>query len=251
MNATGRELVEGALDLILEPGEGHDVENVNLIVRQSKFIIDSINSDASVAVGGVERVVVNGITAPSFTWGPGGDVNRTTLPSDLVSWNAIDPGPPPAQGAADPRQEYGRGGHFLTTEEWSNLQFLKEDTADRPQHLYWPKTLNNVGQYTIFIWPTPSGPVNLAIYAAVPKFDRLDLNTTYRLDVGRGEYLMTQLALHAAPLFGFDPSPQLRQRARDAAIRLGSFSREDGTLQPASPRYLIGHHNRHGYSWVG
>ena len=239
MKITGRRIIELALDLALEPGQEHDGENIAILARHSEILLPSLNAEPSTAVGGVERVVVD-LPAPSntFSWGPGGTIDRSQLPSGIQSWNAIEPS----------GQEYPRGARLLSTTEYADLQWDKDSDSDWPTYLYWPRTLNDSGQYEFFYWPRTSAPgTRIALYAKVPKLDGIALDGEYELDTGRSDFLVTQLALAAGPVFGIDTSPSLRMRARESAIRLGAFSREEETLQPPSRRYLIGGHwNRRG-----
>lgn len=240
MRATGREIVEAALELVMGPGADHDIENSEALAQHSKFVLDSLNAEPSTAIGGVERVVVPlPAGSNSFTWGPGGTIDRSELPSGIVAWNSIEPS----------GQEYPRGARLLSSTEFADLQWDKDADSDWPTYLYWPRTLNDSGQYEFFYWPRTSAPgTSIALYASVPKLDNIELDGEYQLDTGRGDFLVTQLALAASPVFGFPVSPQLRGRAREAAIRLGAFSREEETLQPPSRRYLLGGKwNRRGH----
>ena len=239
MNIRGSELIDLALDLALEPGQEHDEENRATLARHSKILLSSLNAEPSTAIGGVIRVEVD-LPADSnkFTWGPGGDVNRSQLPSAITAWNAIEPS----------GQEYPRGARLLSSTEFADLQWDKDADSDFPTYLYWPRTLTDAGLYEFFYWPrTLTTGTKIALYARVPTLDSIDLGESYELDTGRGDFLVTQLALAAGPVFGMPTSPELRSRAREAAIRLGAFAREEETLQPPARRYLIGGHwNRRG-----
>lgn len=243
MRTTGQELIDLALDRALVPGEGHDEVEVTTLVRHSKTLLNSLNREPSTAVGGVVRVeTALPAGSSSFTWGPPPSTISTAdypLPSNIVAWNAID-----AAG-----QEYPRGARMLSSAEFANLQFEKETTSNFLSYLYWPRTLDDAGRYTFYFWPKTEGAAtdpptpgtsSIALYATIPKLETIEIGTTYEIDDGRAEFLVTQLALLACDIFRFQASPQLRGAAREAAIRLGAFAREDNTLHVPSRRYLIG-----------
>ena len=242
MQATGQEIIQLALDRALEPGGEHDQEIVALVGRHSKTLLDSLNTEPSTAVGGVvRRSIILPHGSSEFTWGPGGDI-APPLPTNIVSWNAID----------QAGQEYPRGARLLNSREWSALQFEKDTSSSFLSYLYWPRTLDSAGRYTFHFWPStegappaegdplPTSGAGIALYATVPKITEIALDGNYQIDGGRAEFLVTQLAMMACDVVGIQASPTLRAAAREAAVRAGSFAREDNTLHMPGRRYLIG-----------
>lgn len=243
MQATGQDIIQLALDRALGPGGEHDQEVVSLVARHSRTLLDSLNTEPSTSVGGVIRVPLVPIPPGRsfFTWGPGGDIVEE-LPTNIVSWNAID----------QAGQEYPRGARMLNSREFAALQFEKDTESSFLSYLYWPRTLDDTGRYTFHFWPSTEGaPLSpgdpapttgsgIALYATVPKIREIALDGNYQIDPGRAEFLVTQLAVMACEVVGMPVSPTLRAAAREAAIRAGSFAREDNTLHMPGRRYLIG-----------
>ena len=242
MQTNGQEIIQLALDRALEPGGEHDQEIVALVARHSKTLLDSLNTEPSTAVGGVIRksiILPHG--SSTFTWGPGGHIDPP-LPTNIVSWNAID----------QAGQEYPRGARLLNSREFAALQFEKDTSSSFLSYLYWPRTLDGNGRYTFHFWPStegapaaegaplPESGSGIALYATVPKITEITLDGTYQIDGGRAEFLVTQLAVMACEVVGMPVSPTLRSAAREAAIRTGTFAREDNTLHMPGRRYLIG-----------
>ena len=230
MEITGRELLALALDLIDTPddGSGADLENLERLAAHSVLALDSLNTQPETAVGGVIHVTVPVPAGRTeFTWGPGGDVTRP-LPTAMSAWAVQKP------DEEDTRLY--RSTRLWSTEEWAAYTGLDQD-SEYPYGIYWPKTLDDAGRYTFHIWPRTSTAVNVHLWMTVPKLDRIELDETYQLDAGRGQYLQATLAVAFAPVLGLPVHPSVYDILRNATGRLGEFSREKEVQHIPSTRY--------------
>ena len=213
-----------------EPAE----RQMNMLARRSRHVLDSMNTEPATTVGGVVKVPVTLATgAASFTWGPGGDVDRPPL-SDIRAWAYEDAG----------GLERWRGpSAVLNAPQWSAIQDQYSQPRDTPLWLWWPRTLED-GRYTIHVAPAVSRPTRLFVYADVPRIVEVERGADgrqYELDPGVASYLIYKLAIDAAPVLDLPLPPEVYSGALAAAERVGQFNRESAALQ-AAPEWLIGHY---------
>ena len=234
MTVTGAELLQRAGEILVSGDPSERVQA--LIARRSRHVLDSLNLERSTTVGGVVKVPVD-LPVPadpaagteSFTWGPGGDVDRLP-PSEVRAWSYVN-----TSG-----EEIARSGPaaMLNTEQYASTRFAYTQPQPDPLYLYWPRTLDN-GRYTFHVVPPASRAMRLFVYAFMPRLADVDPGMEYELDGGVASYLIYQLAIDAAPVLGLTLPPEAYQAALAAADRIGRFGREQTVLQ-AAPRWLIG-----------
>ena len=252
MIISGNDLLLGALELITGdsglPGRSNDAD-LDMLARRSRSVLDSLNLDTGTAVGGaVEHGVLVPAGSDSFTWGPagsggaGGDVRapgasltdpnaqRAAPPTELRTWGYVD-----TAGERLVASNYA----LLDAERFAVAASDFNDPESDPFYIYWEKTLRG-GGYTFRMAPAVNRAVEIFLYAFVPRITEIERGGSYELDNGFSTYLQYQLALDAAPVFGFQVSPDLNARALAAADRIGQFTREAEILEVSNPSFLIG-----------
>ena len=217
----------------------HNDQELDTISAHSVIVLDNLNLVPETAVSGVARVEVQVPASGDFWWGRGGDVkwdlepgidsegnqrpvrNVDQLPVEIERWAIVD--------AASGERGYGR--------VYPGPAPADPQTGE-PTILYWTKILDNE-RYAFQVRPAGAGE-KLAIYARIPKFDRIDRGVNYELDPGRGEYLMTMLAIAVAPVFGYPVPPSIYTRAQAAQARLTDLSALSREAGPTTPDWQIG-----------
>ena len=247
MEITGRQLLSLALDLIDsgDEGLGPDLDNLERLAAHSVVVFDSLNVSPETSVGGVVRVRIPlPVGRTEFTWGPGGDVTRP-LPTSVEAWSVGAAG---GERDADGnlRTHLYRGTRLWTTEEWAAYSGVEQD-GDEVYGLFWPKTLDSSGRYTFHVYPRTQAATELLMWVTIPKVDRIELDETYQLDPGRGQYLQASLAVAFAPVIGLPVHPSVYDILRNATARLGNFSVEEEVQHVPSARYLNFSGDFYGY----
>ena len=251
MLISGEDLLLGALELITGANglPGSASGDLDLMARRSRSVLDSLNLDTGTAVGGaIQHDVLVPAGADSFTWGPagtdgqGGDVRvpgadlsdpmaaRAAAPTEIRTWGYVD-----VAGERIVASNYA----LLDPERFAVAQADYDDPEADPFYLFWEKTIQD-GGYRFRLAPAVNRPVNIFLYAFVPRITEIERGGRYELDAGFSTYLQYQLALDAAPVFDFPVSPDLHARALAAADRVGQFTRESEILQVSNPSWLIG-----------
>ena len=159
-----------------------------------------------------------------YTVGTGGAIN-VARPVSIDYASFVDSTP-------DPDLEMPL--NLLTNQAWQAIS-LKALTSKYPQSAFYNPTYGT-GTYllgTLTLYPVPTGTtLTGVIYAPLAIAQFSATSTTVSLPPGYQRFVVTNLALELAPLFGASPSQDLRDQANEskATIKRANITMRDLTI---------------------
>ena len=159
-----------------------------------------------------------------YTIGTGGDID-VVRPVSIDHASFVDSAP-------DPDLEIGL--NVLTNQAWQAIA-MKALTSTYPQDLFYQPTYGTGAATlgTVTLYPVPTGTtLTGVIYAPLAVAQFPATSATLLLPPGYQRFVITNLALELAPIFGASPSQDLRDQAMEskATIKRANITLSDLTL---------------------
>lgn len=164
-----------------------------------------------------EFVLTSGVN--TFTIGDGGDLD-TTRPVWIEGVNYIVPGSTGQTGTVEVMMAP------LSNDQYMALS-IKDLQSGLPQQFYYNAT---VPLGTMFIWPTVTQDVTLAVYLQLGMDEPATLDTVVVGPPGYSEAFLYQLAIRLCGPTGRPIPPQLPQMAASAFLRMQRPNADPGIL---------------------
>jgi len=159
-----------------------------------------------------------------YTVGTGGDIN-VARPVSIDYASFVDSAPSP---------DLEMPLNLLTNQAWEAIA-LKSLTSTYPQSAFYNPTYGSGANLlgTLTLYPVPTGTtLTGVIYAPLAISQFSATSTTVNLPPGYQRFVVTNLALELAPLFGAAPSQDLRDQANEAkaTIKRANITMRDLTV---------------------
>lgn len=233
MPITGADLARAALRAIgaLDPTEAGEAEDLADVLAIGTRLVDAWRTDDLTISGTTRSVYPLTANTQSYTIGDGGTFNQQ-YPADIMRWGVI-----PDDTATHPDEK--PMGRPLTMLEWGAIR-IKSQTAGFPTRLAWDERYA-AGFGRILVHPIPNNNnVSVVLYQKVPAIVSLVSATTYTLQPGAEQALVTNLAREVALTGGFEvPEMTLAKVTARADYWLGKLRRKNyrPTTAPLNPGF--------------
>jgi hypothetical protein len=228
--ATGRTIITRAMRLIgaLGATETPQAEDVNDGLASLNEFVSTLATQR-LTIFQVDRVVVP-LTAdqPSYTIGPGGDIDRPRPHTIENVGLVLD------RTQADPVEL--NLGPPMADIEWQGTQ-IKDLAGSYPSAAYFDHAFTTpAGLARVFVYPVPNqSSSDLVLYIPRAMSQFADLDTDYALPDGYARMLRYNLAVEIAPEYDVPVPPRVEEVAASslAAIKRANFRPRPAGLDPA------------------
>jgi hypothetical protein len=237
---TTADLVTRALERlsIIQAGETPSAEDMAIGLSTLNELIDGWKLDrlAMFTITRTTWPMVSG--TPNYTIGVGGTVNtaRPSLPNAVTVKYLDTSTTPNLESPLD----------ALTDDAFANIP-QKALQSPYPTAYYLNPTCGLSGFATLTFWPIPTAStLQGVLYSPAPLEEMATSATDFYAPPGYRRFYITNLALELGPAFTREPSPQLREAAREskAAVQLANLRLADLSVDPA----ILGAAGRAGYN---